>query len=1081
MQQQVEADRKGANKTPKIKTEREINPIRRSNPNSPAVSSFGKGDGLTGPNVAARSAAQTTGTIFTGVIGGGGAGSSSPYVPPDTMGAIGPTQYVVSVNGRIRSFTRAGVADGVLDADQDVFFNSVRTDGISDPLISYDRLTGRWFATAIDVADPNNRVVIGVTDGPTITPISGWSFYYFQQNIPTPAGDDGCFFDYPTTGVDANALIIGGNQFCGFGYSGGAVFVVQKASLLSGGPIVVTAFRQLTQGYPNVGAGNIGIVTPRGMNSWDAGNPNSYFFGDDNSRFGLLNFYRINNAGSLTPTLIGPIEITVPQTSNPIPVNHLGNSNPGGTFNGRVDAIDPRIYPAYIREGKVWLAHNVSVNASGVAQGSTNGDRNAVRWYQFDSLDTTPALLQSGTIFDNAGTNPLNYFFGTAAVTGQGHVVFGFTSGGTAQYLGAAWTGRLATDAAGSTSAPQLYKAGNGAYNPFDSGTSRARRWGDYTQTVVDPCDDMTVWTAQEYTHTGSATNGAQWGISVAQIKAPPPATLSSASPNSVQSGQFSLNVTLTGTSSNGSGFFDTPNTNTDPCRKRLAVTVSNGVYVNSVTYVNPTTITVNITTFGATTGMATVTVTNPDDQQSAAAVLEITPGTPNATPTATYTPSPTSTVTATYTPSATFTPSPTPVVYSCPGTLTASSPKFNRPEEGNPPTTLNSGGVNFYYNAMPFTVSATGTYTMTPSTMTIGSGEDGFYVLYSPTFNPATPLASALVSNDDGGAGLTPSITRSLTAGTDYILVTTTYSQNATGSFTNTIFGPGSVNWCSGGATATPTMTASPTLTPIPPRPDTVGLYKDGTFYLRNSNTSGIADITANFGGDVSDIPVAGDWNGDSVDTIGIYRQSTGALFLSNSNTTPSVAYNFIFGNPNDIAFGGKWHTVAAHDGIGVFRPSNGILYLRNDLTTGFADYFMIFGNPSDRGMSGDWNNDGVDTVGIYRTANTRWYMSNANGNGITYSDVDFEWNILTHAAMSGDWNADGITTVGYYDPTGAVFVLHGSLATVGADSYVWFGPGGGMPMRGKWTAPAGPSVGIGVIGGVGGSPVEGGSDGAD
>jgi hypothetical protein len=67
--------------------------------------------------------------------------------PPDSMGAAGPAQYIVAVNGRIRSFDKqTGVADGVINVDTDVFFNSVMAppatnNFTSDPRIRYDRLS----------------------------------------------------------------------------------------------------------------------------------------------------------------------------------------------------------------------------------------------------------------------------------------------------------------------------------------------------------------------------------------------------------------------------------------------------------------------------------------------------------------------------------------------------------------------------------------------------------------------------------------------------------------------------------------------------------------------------------------------------------------------------------------------------------------------------------------------------------------------------------------------------------------------------------------------------------------------------
>jgi hypothetical protein len=73
-------------------------------------------------------------------------------------------------------------------------------------------------------------------------------------------------------------------------------------------------------------------------------------------------------------------------------------------------------------------------------------------------------------------------------------------------------------------------------YNPpSDPGGASGRRWGDYSFTVVDPLDDMTVWTAQEF---NQASNS--YGLRVAKILAPLPATpaiITTANANTVPSG----------------------------------------------------------------------------------------------------------------------------------------------------------------------------------------------------------------------------------------------------------------------------------------------------------------------------------------------------------------------------------------------------------------------------------------------------------------------------------------------------------------------------------------------------------------
>jgi hypothetical protein len=263
---------------------------------------------------------------------------------------------------------------------------------------------------------------------------------------------------------------------------------------------------------------------------------------------------------------------------------------------------------------------------------------------------------------------------------------------------------------------------------------------------------------------------------------------------------------------------------------------------------------------------------------------------------------------------------------------------------------------------------------------------------------------------------------------------------------------------------TPTSTFTATATLTPthtptfLPPSADTIGVFKEGTWSLKNFNSPGAADLTVIFG-DATDLPVTGDWNNDSYDTLGRYNTTEGRFLLSDSNTTPSVSYNFIFGNPGDTPLAGHWDAMTSGDGVGVYRNTNGILYLKRAKTTGFDDYFMILGNPGDQGVAGDWNDDGFDTVGVYRSSLQTWFLSNTNSSGITFSDVSFVWSIGTARPVVGDWNGDGITTVGNLTSSG-LFTLHSSLATSGYDIIFPFGPTNSYPVAGKWTTSFAPPI---------------------
>lgn len=178
----------------------------------------------------------------------------------------------------------------------------------------------------------------------------------------------------------------------------------------------------------------------------------------------------------------------------------------------------------------------------------------------------------------------------------------------------------------------------------------------------------------------------------------------------------------------------------------------------------------------------------------------------------------------------------------------------------------------------------------------------------------------------------------------------------------------------------------------------DTVGIYRDGVFHLKNSNTSGVADISFAFGAPGSQ-PVAGDWNGDGVDTVGTFNNDTFSLRDTNSSGAPDYVYTL--GVAGDVGMAGDWDGDGV-DTAGVFRPSNGLIFLKNSNTTGFAEIVIVFGMANDRPVAGDWNADGTDTIGVYRAGT--FHLRNSNTTGV--ADITFAFGIPGDLPVVGDWN---------------------------------------------------------------------------
>lgn len=115
-------------------------------------------------------------------------------------------------------------------------------------------------------------------------------------------------------------------------------------------------------------------------------------------------------------------------------------------------------------------------------------------------------------------------------------------------------------------------------------------------------------------------------------------------------------------------------------------------------------------------------------------------------------------------------------------------------------------------------------------------------------------------------------------------------------------------------------------------------------------------------------DVAVAGDWNGDGVTNIGLFRNGTWYLDADgNGRWSDGDVYVENLGASGDVPVVGDFNGDGIDD-LGVYRNGTWYLDTNGDRRLDAHDKVFHLGGPHDRPVVGDFNNDGVDEIGVYR-----------------------------------------------------------------------------------------------------------------
>src|SRR6266481_4029033 len=417
------------------------------------------------------------------------------FVPPDTNGAVGATQFVQMVNVTIAVYDKSTGALQFGPAAIHTLWagfgglcefgggTPTFADG-GDPVVLYDHLAGRWLVTQLqyDTTFTQTAQCVAVSTSSDATGSYNRYEYDFGANFP----------DYPKFSVWPDAYYNTINVFPGKGFAGAEACAFDRNAMLSGAPASAVCFQQPSTVSSLLPADLDGSTLP------PVGAPNYLMSLADSTHLNLFRFHAdFSNVANSTFT--GPTLISVAPYSEvcarAITLSCIAQPNPGEKVDGLGDRVMFRL--AYRNFGD----HESLVVNHTIKAGTLAG----VRWYEIRN-PAAPFVYQQSTVVDP----DVNYWLGSIAMDGIGNLALGFSASSHNVFPSVYVAGRQLMDPAGALFGPLVLVNGSGVqFNSF-------HRWGDYSSLVLDPTDDCTFWYTQEYYATTGSFN---WATRIGSFK----------------------------------------------------------------------------------------------------------------------------------------------------------------------------------------------------------------------------------------------------------------------------------------------------------------------------------------------------------------------------------------------------------------------------------------------------------------------------------------------------------------------------------------------------------------------------------
>lgn len=223
----------------------------------------------------------------------------------------------------------------------------------------------------------------------------------------------------------------------------------------------------------------------------------------------------------------------------------------------------------------------------------------------------------------------------------------------------------------------------------------------------------------------------------------------------------------------------------------------------------------------------------------------------------------------------------------------------------------------------------------------------------------------------------------------------------------------------------------------------DEVGVYVAGEWFidLNGNGRWDAGDLWARLG-DKDDLPVVGDWDGDGKDDIGIF----GPAWEGDSR---AIAHEPGLPDPDNALTGFEKNVPPtpeeATDGARLLKRSAAGA-MRADL----IDHVFEYGQAGDTPVTGDFNGDGIPSIGVFQAG--EWALD-VDGDG-RWSDADIALTFGREGdiPLVGDFNGDGVADVGVFRSGKFLLDTNGNRELDAADQVFELGGAGASPVVGDF-----------------------------